>query len=129
MRIYAISSTIKGKNLQDALLDYEAAVIEPAYSIEEIKLAAYLAEKSFKGKRNIAKKKKYEFLLWLSGKTDLKSAFRITNPKGDRMALVVFSGSKRGILEKLEAENIKMSLQEKADPLDIERISLSRIKN
>jgi len=89
-------------------------------SEEEIKLAHHLAELSFKSKKNIAKKFKYEFLLWLTGKTDIKSALRISEPKQKECIAVVFGDS----TVKGKAHNLKRT----AEPLDIEKISLSRIK-
>jgi len=89
-------------------------------SEEEIKLAHYLAELSFKKKKNIAKKFKYEFLLWLTGKTDIKSAFDISEPRGKECIAVIFSESK--------IKGKPTGLKKTAEPLDIEKISLSRIK-
>jgi tRNA threonylcarbamoyladenosine modification (KEOPS) complex Cgi121 subunit len=132
MEMTAIRSNIKGKELEDALVGIDAVVIDPnlVKSIEEIKLAEYLAKKSFENKNNIAKRLKYEFLLWVTGKTDLKSAFKIANPKNKDMILIVFSGDKKRIIEKLKAKTQDSKLKTRlADPLDIERISLSRIKN
>lgn len=131
MKLIAISSNITGKALENALIDVDAVVIDPGFvkSIEELQLAEHLAKKSFSSKKNIAKKLKYEFLLFLSGKTELKSAFRLVNPKGSEMILAVFSGNEDEILKKLNATKQKLKLKENADSLDIERISLSRIKN
>ena len=89
-------------------------------SEEEIKLAYYLAELSFKNKNNIAKKFKYEFLLWLTGKTDIKSALAISEPKGKECIAVIFGDSK--------IKGKPSELKKAAEPLDIEKISLSRIK-
>ena len=93
---------------------------EKVKSEEEIELAYYLAKKSFRNKSNIAKKFKYEFLLWLSGKMDINSAINYSKTSKKKKLLVVFEGTL----------NLKKAKLEKAaDPLDIERISLSRIKN
>jgi tRNA threonylcarbamoyladenosine modification (KEOPS) complex Cgi121 subunit len=131
MKIVPIECNLSGKQLEDALLDYEAVVVDPGgvKSTEEIMLANHLMRKAFSQKKNIARKGKYEFLLWLSGKSDLKSAFKLLNPKGKKMILIVFSGDIEEIKKSLGAKEIKMKLKEKGDPLDLERISLSRIKN
>jgi tRNA threonylcarbamoyladenosine modification (KEOPS) complex Cgi121 subunit len=87
--------------------------------MEEIELAYHLAKKSFAGKKNIARKFKYEFLLWLSGTRDIKNAMKKTAPeKGKPFLLIVFSGQMKGE---------KPALKKTADPLRLERISLSRI--
>lgn len=113
------------------MLKFDAVVVDLSYvkSMEELRLAEHLTKKAIERKKNIAKKKKYEFLLWLTGRTDLKSAFRQANAKGNKMILIVFSGDRRKILRKLDANEIETSLKEKAKSLDLERISLSRIKN
>lgn len=88
-------------------------------SSEEIELAFHLAQWSFRKKKNIAKNLNYEFLLWLSGTRDIKNAIKKTAPqKGDECLLIDFSGKEKGK---------KTELRKKADPLRLERISLSRI--
>lgn len=86
------------------------------YSVEEIELASYLTDKAFSERKNIARDRKLEFLLWLSGKRDIKSAIDAT----------------KGI--KVEMKGDKITIRpgpkiKKADPLALERISLSRVKN
>lgn len=88
-------------------------------SEEEIKLAYHLAELSFKNKKNIAKKFKYEFLLWLTGKTDIKSALTLSSPKGKECIAVVFK-------DKISGK--PSGLKKTAEPLEIEKISLSRVR-
>jgi tRNA threonylcarbamoyladenosine modification (KEOPS) complex Cgi121 subunit len=131
MKIFLIGCNLTGKPLEDALLGYEAVVVDPSKikSKEEVELAYHLTRKSFGQKKNIVRKLKYEFLLWLSGKTDLKSAFKMLNPKNNKMILIVFSGDEKKIIKKLEAKEIKIKLKGFGDPLALERISLSRIKN
>ncbi len=104
-------------------------------SLEEIELAHHLATKAMKDGTNIARKLKYEFLLWLSGKTDIKSAMKATAPAptasdgtgdpGTGFLLICFGKCER--IEGFGTLN-KLDLKKKADPLDLERISLSRIK-
>lgn len=97
-------------------------------SIEEIKLAEFLARKSFAEETNIGKKFKYEFLLWLTGKRDIKSALLLSKPNKNNAILILFKESdKNKILEKLMAQEIKVKLKEKSDILSLEKISLSRI--
>ena len=131
MKIVPIECDLPFKRIEDALLDHEAVVVDPAnvQSIEEIELAGHLMGRSMEDGRNIVRKRKYEFLLWLSGKTDLKSAFRILNPKSRRMILVILFGDQKKILDSLEAKAAKFKLKENATALDLERISLSRIRN
>jgi tRNA threonylcarbamoyladenosine modification (KEOPS) complex Cgi121 subunit len=112
MKIYRVR---KSREYGDELLIDQ----EKVHSMEELELAYHLAKDSFRKKKNIAKKFRYEFLLWLSGKTDIKSAIRWAKPS-DGALLVLFEGSR----------NLRQArLKKKAEPLDIERISLSRIRN
>lgn len=113
MKAYSIS----GKTEQE-----DAVIINPekVKSFEELELAYLLSKKSFKNKKNIAKKFKYEFLLWLSGKTDINSAIRYFETSKKKKLLILFKG-------KIKAKPAK--LKKTAEPLDLERISLSRIRN
>ena len=131
MELIAIRTDISGKMLEDALVGMDAVVIDPGFvkSIEEILLAEHLAKKSFEAKKNIAKKLKYEFLLFLSGKSELRSAFNLINPKGNEMILALFSGKASEAIKKLGAKESKLKLRDLANSMDLERISLSRIKN
>jgi len=94
-----------------------------AYTLEEIELAYALAKKSFADKKNIAKKFKFEFLLWLTGKKDINSALsQISFDKEKSYTVIVFGN--------IKIPNAKKPrLKKRADPLALERISLSRIKN
>ena len=85
------------------------------YSLEELKLAYHLAEDAFRNKKNIAKKVKLEFLLWLCGTRDIKNALEKTS--GDYLL----------ILDGPEITENEPGFKEKADPEELERISLSRI--
>jgi len=88
-------------------------------SVKEIELAYHLAESAFRNRKNIAKKKEFEFLLWLSGTRDIKNAIKKTAPeKGEECLLIDFSDKAKGE---------RIGLRKKADPLRLERISLSRI--
>lgn len=128
MQVFRIKSESSLEEIDKKLANEQAVVLSlnSIESMEEIKLAEYLAKKSFKNKKNIAKKFKYEFLLWLSGKRDIKSALENTKPKENKMFIVIFSESKN-ILKKLGITSKAAGLKKRADPLTLERISLSRI--
>lgn len=120
-----------GMDIYKRLDAFDAVAVrtDAVESLEEMELAFHLAKKSFERKKNIAKKRKYEFLLWLAGKTDITSAMKATAPFGGEILLVVFSdGNEREILELLDAEKRPLSLKKKAEPLALEMISLSRVK-
>jgi tRNA threonylcarbamoyladenosine modification (KEOPS) complex Cgi121 subunit len=94
-----------------------------AYTREEIELAYALAKKSFAEKKNIAKKFKFEFLLWLTGKNDINSALDQVSCNEEESCVVIVLGD-------IKIPNAKKPrLKRRADPLALERISLSRIKN
>lgn len=93
-------------------------------SQEEIELAHHLAWKAIESGKNIARKMKYEFLLFVSGTRDIRNAIKKTKvDEGEEFLLVLFSGDVPAGMEML-----KLSLRKDAMPLDLERISLSRIK-
>jgi len=88
----------------------------------EVRLAYALAKKSFEKGKNIAKKFSFEFLLWLTGKTDIDSALNAAAPKNEDCLVVVFGRKK-------PAGAKKARLKQKAEPLALEKISLSRVRN
>jgi len=108
------------------LEDTDGIAIRPdcVKSLEEIRLAHHLAEKAFRSKRNIARKMGYEFLLYVSGTRDIKNAIKKTEPEvGGEFLLVLFSGRPPPGMDLSE-----LGLEEDGAPLELERISLSRIR-
>ncbi len=98
-------------------------------SREEILLADFLAKKFTAEGKSIARKFKYEFLLWLTGKKDIRSAFECSAPSGGKALLILFDASKKkSLMAALGAKILKNNLEraKRAQPLDLERISLSR---
>lgn len=114
---------MKGENAERLCEEYDAVAVRPDFvrSIEEIELAHHLARDAFQSRSNIAKKLKYEFLLWLSGTRDIRNALKKTSPEGEEFLLIVFSD------REVEAGHEGHGLRKEADPLSLERISLSRI--
>ena len=131
MKVLRISSKAEIRKIHE-LLPEDALIVDSGKvsSSEELELAYRLAKESFENKRNIAKKFRYEFLLWLSGKTDINSALKSSSPsKPDNILLILFKGEPKELLKKLKASEKPLKLKKRAEPLDIERISLSRIRN
>ena len=130
MRILRIHSEVDPTIIQKQLDGFEALALGPKTieALEEVKLAEYLAKKAFKNRKNIANKFKYEFLLWLSGKRDIKSAMEETKPRGKKFLVVILSGNENEILKKLNAKKIGLKIRKNADSLRLEKISLSRLK-
>ena len=89
MKILRVSGG-DAKRLCDEL-DAVAVSLDTARSIEEIELAHHLAKDSFGNGTNIAKKLKYEFLLWLSGTRDIKNAFKKTAPREGKDSIIIIS--------------------------------------
>jgi tRNA threonylcarbamoyladenosine modification (KEOPS) complex Cgi121 subunit len=110
-------------------LDALALAPSCAQSMEELELAHHLAQGCSERKACIANKFKYEFLLWLTGKTDIKSAIAQSAPKDGNLLIVSFGEGKQKILEALDAEEDSRPLPRRGDPLRLEAISLSRIRN
>jgi len=133
MRVLRLQSGLDQENLLKALdrIDAVAVRTDAVESLEEIELAHHLAETSFRKKTNIARKMRYEFLLWLAGKTDIRSAMEATSINETReFLLLVFSDKKKqDILRLLEANERPLALKKNGEPLKLERISLSRVKN
>ena len=133
MQIYRLKSEMNSKDLCKELDQIDAIAISTSFvqSLEEIKLAHHLAESAFSRKKNIGRKLKYEFLLWLAGKRDIKSAMEITTPKeGEDFFVVLFSHlPEKEILKRLKARKKKNSLVKDGEAIALERISLSRIRN
>ena len=91
----------------------DALALDPsaAGSLEELELALHLATKSIASDTAVAKKLKYEFLLWLMGKTDIRSAMAKGAPKDpENVLLIVFKEEKEDVLEALEANEKKKTL-------------------
>lgn len=110
----------------------DALVLAPscAQSMEELELAHQLAKRCFESENNIANRFKYEFLLWLTGKTDIKSAMAKSVPKEkSELLIVVFGEDRQHVLKTLDAKEKKKEPAKRSDPLRLEEISLSRIKN
>jgi tRNA threonylcarbamoyladenosine modification (KEOPS) complex Cgi121 subunit len=132
MRTLRLKSCTGRKELHEWLdkLDAVAIRCDMVHSIDELELARHLAESSFEKKKSIARQLRYEFLLWLSGKTDIKSAMEAASPReadGEFFVIVFSGGNEREILGLLDAEKRPLALEKKAEPLALERISLSRI--
>jgi tRNA threonylcarbamoyladenosine modification (KEOPS) complex Cgi121 subunit len=110
----------------------DALVLAPscAQSMEELELAGHLAKGCFERKTSIANNFRYEFLLWLTGKTDIKSAMAKAVPKdAGELLIISFGEDKRHILAALDAKESKKTLPLRGGALRLEEISLSRIKN
>ena len=100
---------------------------------DEIFLASFLTDRAMQTGTNIAREKKYELLLWVTGKTDISTAIRASEPTGDEMIIGILLNIDR--IEQWQAlmksyELIKItppeSFSQKATELEIEKISLSR---
>lgn len=129
MLITKIRSKVALAPLIKVLDPFDAIIIDPTVveSTDELLLSEALTKKSFETKENIANKFKYEFLLWICGKRDIKSALEISLPTGNEAILIIFEGDKKEILEKLEAKIEKLQLKKEIDPMRLEKISLSRV--
>ncbi len=125
-----ISSDLSMNETNAILKDEDALAIDSNFvkSELELKLAEQLTISSFKQNINIANKFKYEFLLWLSGKRDIRSAMEVTLPKSNKnMLIVVFGTNSLKIFSLLNAKVIKKKLPKTFDPIALERISTSRV--
>ena len=126
MLYYRISTDLSVTEI-NKLLDDEDAIIVSLVAVTselQLELAEHLAKSSFEQKINLANKFKYEFLLWLTGKRDIRSAMNVTLPKNTDDSLLVIFGKTR----KFENINlIKIKLSRTFNPIALERISTSRV--
>jgi tRNA threonylcarbamoyladenosine modification (KEOPS) complex Cgi121 subunit len=99
-------------------------------SEEELLLAAALAKSAIRQKRSIAKKEEVEFLLWLSAKTNIKSAQEEYLSGSAKQILLVSlkkGKTKQELLSEFKIREQNPKLKKKATAQEIERISLSRL--
>ena len=127
MRVFRVESELSMEELCKCLDKLDEVVLRPDMvgSLEELELAFHLARTAFQKKTNIARKLKYEFLLWLSGTRDINSAMKRTLPEGKEFLLVAFSDIGK-LPAKLKAKQ-RICLRAHGNPLRLERISLSRL--
>ncbi len=123
MHVFRIAATLPNTTLDE--LDAIAIRSSSVKSHEELQLAEYLAKKAISQGNNVAHQLRYEFLLWLTGKTDIKSALATTSPRKNEDAIIISFADK----PQLGVRPLALNLKTDAEPLDIERISLSRAKN
>ena len=96
-------------------------------SEEELLLAGRLSKKAIEERRAISKSRTVEFLLWLSGKTDIRSAFSSFGAKSPKHMLIVsFGPTKKELTSLLQLKPGKKKLKKDAAAERIEEISLSR---
>lgn len=132
MRIYRLRSEHAPTGLFEKLDALDAIAVRSGAigSLEEANLAHYLAKKAIRMKECIARSLRFEFLLWLSGRTDIKNAMKATAPGcGGEYFLFVFSDAGQDALcRMLDARVLPLALPREGAPLALERISLSRVK-
>ena len=130
MIFFSASSILRAETLLESAKKHSFLLLnaEKIHCEEELLLAEKLTEISIKEKRQIAKTRENEFLLWLSAKKDISNAFKEYGFKSPENLLIIsFSQTRPQLLKALEAKEKKLNLKKKATPLEIERISLSRI--
>ena len=129
MLFFAASSKRKPRELLPLMEGMEVLLLSPkkVRSEEELLLAHALAKKAIKEKRAISRTLPVEFLLWLSGKRDIRRAFAEYGAKSTDLLAVSFGEKKKTLLNRLHLKEKKLKLKKEADAKAIERISLSRI--
>lgn len=124
------SSKLSREGLLSILKEHDALLLNPKKinSTDELFLAERLTKDAFMEKRNIAKREEKEFLLWIAAGTNISSAFKeysFESPKN--LLLVSFANTKQELKNLFKIEEKPLKLKKKATPLEVERISLSRI--
>jgi len=96
-------------------------------SLGELELAHALAKKSLADGTAISKNMEIEFVLWLSGKKDIRRAFEEAGfNAGKEFIAVAFGMGKKELIAELEMKEKKFGLKKEAGWEAVERISLSR---
>jgi len=96
-------------------------------TVEELELAHELAKKSLEEGTAISKNLGIEFVLWLSGKKDIRRAFEEVGWKTGEFTAVSFGVGKKELVAELELKEKRLGLKKEAGWEAVERISLSRI--
>ncbi len=98
-------------------------------SREELELAHALAKKSLEEGTAVSEKMEIEFVLWLSGKKDIRRAFEEIGLGGKEKEFIAvsFGMGKRELAAELGMKEKKLGLEKDAGWGAVERISLSRI--
>ncbi|MGV8176778.1 MAG: hypothetical protein ACP5NX_03195 [Candidatus Bilamarchaeaceae archaeon] len=125
-----ISSSLGRDELLARAKGLDVLMLDPKVlrSKESAVLAEELAGRSFANGSNISDQKRFEFLLWLSGRKDVSSAISETSfHSSSDILLVIFSGKRSRILHGLCASERPLNLGGCADAAEIERMSLSRV--
>lgn len=128
-----ISTHLTSDNVKKALEMENALIVNSSLveSLLELRLAEYLSNSSFRQKTNLAKKFKYEFLLWLTGKRDIRSAMSVAiNHPSREFMLFYFGKGKSGLnllMKKLQAKKLPDQLTHDFNPIRLEKISVSRV--
>ncbi|MBU0590846.1 hypothetical protein KKF81_00455 [Candidatus Micrarchaeota archaeon] len=129
MQIARLTGSVRIDELDKIIQGLDAVAINPDLieSLDEIDLAYHLAKASFDNNKNIGKKLKYEFLLWLSCTRDIKNALKKTAPHSTKdFILIMFSG-KFALVHKMIGKKKPLKLKKKGSPTRLEKISLARI--
>jgi tRNA threonylcarbamoyladenosine modification (KEOPS) complex Cgi121 subunit len=97
-------------------------------SVEGLELAHTLAKKSIAEGTAISKNMEIEFVLWLSGKKDIRRAFEeVGYTAGKEFVAVSFGMGKKELVAELELKEKKLGLEKEAGWEAVERISLGRV--
>lgn len=130
MHVLRCSSPLRLREALARLGKEPVLLLDPAKvsSGEELLLADRLAKSSIRRGRAISKSHAVEFLLWLSGRTDIRSAFSSFGAKSaEDMLIISFGPGSKKLAALLELKEKKLNLPKSASPEMIERISLSRV--
>ena len=124
------SSKLSKEELLSILKEHDALLLNPKKinSTEELFLAERLTKDAFMEKRNIAKREENELLLWIAAGTNISSSLKeysFHSPKN--IIIISFANTKQELKNLFQIEEKPLNLKKKATPLEVERISLSRI--
>ncbi|MBI5223695.1 hypothetical protein HY990_04705 [Candidatus Micrarchaeota archaeon] len=119
------------REIASILKDNETIVAIKKTVIEseaQVRLACELTNKSFGSTKQIAKDRRTEFVLWISGEHEIKKAMDRTMPKeNEKCIFLALDEKNEDELEEIVVKGAKkIRLSKKIDPIELERISLSR---
>jgi tRNA threonylcarbamoyladenosine modification (KEOPS) complex Cgi121 subunit len=131
MMVQRISVNAPKNQIIDAATSNGVLLLNPKNvdSLQSLRLAHHLANSTFEQKTNIASKFHLEFLLWLSGKKDIRSALdgMLFDAGRDIIAVCFDAEAFDKFMKETGAKALALKLKENSDAMELERISLSRI--
>ena len=130
MNVCCVSSALSKTQIAEKskILGFLPVSARLVRSHDQLELAHLLAKRSFNSKTNLAKVFELEFLLWLSGETDIRQALSKNGFSPRDFFLIWFKKqNKNKLLRELRAKERPLALETSSPELYLEEVSLGRV--